>query len=145
MDANICPFLLSFLLQAYYRKLAREATVNTYMEQSARSEGIDYREILLVVFCVVIVVSVACSGVCLKAIKSSISKQKELTRRQKLQKNPDLFCEISYSECNNPDAKSGAHRWKPWNRAPEIETRRTAFLPYPNTGTCYQAPSVNPE
>ena len=140
IDSKFFQFLPLLLLQDYHRELVMDeysrSITNPPQKSSDRLReignnlafcfGFFLAPVLLVLFMVT---------------KSYIQELRELIRRQKLQKNPDLFCETSESEGNTTDPETPID---PTNRSPDIETRRTAFLPYPNTGTCYQAPASDP-
>ncbi len=129
-----------------------DATINTYREPYDQSQGFEailgntkldsFFLIVPSLFCLYFVLLLLYS--LYGAIKSSIQKRRELSRRKKLQHNPDLFCETGDSETNTPDPECQTQWWNPWNRTAAIETRRTVFLSYPNTGTCYQAPAAYP-
>ena len=68
---------------------------------------------------------------CIKASNSNEQNLQELNKRQQRQENPEtptigISARPKSTEIRNPG------------------TPETAFLPYPNTGTAYQARSMNP-
>ena len=139
IDSKFFQFLPLLLLQDYHRELVMDeysrSITNPPQKSSDRLREIRTLEKTGFFFLAVVLLGL------FMGTKSYIQELRELIRRQKLQKNPDLFCETSESEGNTTDPETPID---PTNRSPDIETRRTAFLPYPNTGTCYQAPASNP-
>ena len=78
---------------------------------------------------------------CIRKSNAIEQNSQELNDMQQQQENPDIFSQTRPSQHNSRIATPVRPEFPP-NPCPGASV--SAFLPYPNTGTAYQAPSTNP-
>ena len=155
----------TFLLQDFYRKLVLKtnsenwknqkqttfSSTNDISDWSMKAFGIFGSIALTFLGSCLFVCCCYCCLACFQTAKSHEQNSQELERTQQEQVNPDIFSQTRASQNNTPHAispiatsarpESPPPPYPPESPPPGYEA---TFLPYPNTGTAYQAPSTNP-